>query len=194
MCQHHPLEESHNIGAQGSDRRDFLRKMSLAGLGMAGIPQIASAHSNELADEVAWKRSAVLAEGKVQRITLLHTADIHAQLNTHDEFFWENGKAAYRKLGGFPVLKTMLKTLKAENAKNTLIIDGGDCFQGSGVASLTEGRAIVPLINNIDYDLILPGNWEVVYGKEMLMKDMADITPRRSVPICCTMIMVEKAT
>jgi S-sulfosulfanyl-L-cysteine sulfohydrolase len=213
MCQHHPLEESQNIGAQGSDRRDsgsraetnetlssdfkpgigaqgsdrrdFLRKMSLAGLGMAGIPQIASAHTNELADEVAWKRSAVLAEGKVQRITLLHTADIHAQLHTHDEFFWENGKAVYRKLGGFPVLKTMLKTLKAENAKNTLIIDGGDCFQGSGVASLTEGRAIVPLINHIDYDLVLPGNWEVVYGKEMLMKDMGGYHAQK---ICANML------
>ncbi|MCU0386699.1 MAG: 5'-nucleotidase C-terminal domain-containing protein, partial [Flavihumibacter sp.] len=55
---------------------------------------------------------------------------------------------------------------------NTLVIDGGDCFQGSGVAALTEGKAIVPLMNNIGYDIMLPGNWEVVYGKEMMMKDM----------------------
>jgi 2',3'-cyclic-nucleotide 2'-phosphodiesterase (5'-nucleotidase family) len=167
-----------------NDRRDFLKNISLASLGMAGIPQIASAYTNEAADEKAWKRSEVLQEGKAQRITLLHTADIHAQLYTHDEFFWENGKAAYRKLGGFAVLKTMLKSLKAENASNTLIIDGGDCFQGSGVASLSEGRAIIPLINNIDYDLMLPGNWEVVYGKEMLMKDMGGYTGQK---ICANM-------
>jgi sulfur-oxidizing protein SoxB len=40
------------------------------------------------------------------------------------------------------------------------------------VAALSEGQAIVPLMNNIGYDLMLPGNWEVVYGKEMMMKDM----------------------
>ena len=172
MCQNH------------NDRRDFLKNISLATLGMAGIPQIASASVNEIADEKAWKRSAVLSNGKANRITLLHTADIHAQLYTHDEFFWENGKAVYRKLGGFPVLKTMLKTLKAENPSNTLIIDGGDCFQGSAVASLTEGKAIIPLINNIDYDLMLPGNWEVVYGKEMLMKDMGGYSGQK---ICANM-------
>ena len=172
MCENH------------NDRRDFLKNISLASLGMAGIPQIASAYTNEAADEKSWKRSEVLQQGKAQRITLLHTADIHAQLYTHDEFFWENGKEVYSKLGGFPILKTMLKTLKAENPANTIIIDGGDCFQGSAVASLSEGKAIIPLINNIDYDLMLPGNWEVVYGKEMLMKDMGGYTARRSAPIC----------
>ncbi|HSF45949.1 MAG TPA: bifunctional metallophosphatase/5'-nucleotidase [Chitinophagaceae bacterium] len=172
MCQNH------------NDRREFLKNISLASLGMAGIPQIASASVNEMADEKAWKRSGVLNSGKASRITILHTADIHAQLYTHDEFFWENGKAVYRKLGGFPVLKTMLRSLKAENPSNTLIIDGGDCFQGSAVASLTEGRAIVPLINNIDYDLMLPGNWEVVYGKEMLMKDMGGYSGQK---ICANM-------
>ena len=45
-------------------------------------------------------------------------------------------------------------------------------FPGSGIAALTEGQAIVPLMNNIGYDIMLPGNWEVVYGKEMMMKDM----------------------
>ena len=174
MCNNH----------QGPTRRDFLKDISLAGLGLSGIPQIASAYNNDAGDESSWKRSSALRKGKAKRITLLHTADIHAQLFTHDEFFWENGRAAYRKLGGFPVLKTMLRTLRASNPGNTLIIDGGDCFQGSGVASLSEGRAIVPLINNIDYDLVLPGNWEVVYGKDNLMKDMGAYSAQK---ICANM-------
>jgi 2',3'-cyclic-nucleotide 2'-phosphodiesterase (5'-nucleotidase family) len=37
---------------------------------------------------------------------------------------------------------------------------------------LSKGQAIIPLINNIGYDLVLPGNWEVVYGKEMMQKDL----------------------
>lgn len=172
MCENH------------NERRQFLKDLSLATIGMAGVPQIASASINDIVDEKAWRRSGVLRNGRAERITLLHTADIHAQLYTHDEFFWENGKPAYRRLGGFPVLKTMLRTLKAENPSNTLLIDGGDCFQGSALASLTEGKAIIPLINNIDYDLMLPGNWEVVYGKEMLMKDMGGYNGQK---ICANM-------
>ena len=37
---------------------------------------------------------------------------------------------------------------------------------------LAKGQALIPLMNNIGYDLMLPGNWEVAYGKKMLIKDM----------------------
>ena len=111
-------------------------------------------------------------DGKATKLTLLHTADIHSQLLTHDEFFVENGKNIFKKRGGFATLKTMINTLRNPNKAHTLLIDGGDCFQGSGVAAMSKGKAIVPLMNNMGYDIMLPGNWEVVYGKEMMMKDM----------------------
>lgn len=153
-------------------RRDFIRKMALGGALLSGVPQFGALHASHSNRDKEWERSTVLSSGKATRITLLHTADIHAQLYTHDEFFWEKGKAVYKKRGGFATLKTMLHTLKRQNPEKTLIIDGGDCFQGGGVAALSEGQAIVPLINNIGYDLMLPGNWEVVYGKEMMQKDL----------------------
>ena len=37
---------------------------------------------------------------------------------------------------------------------------------------MSEGRALVPLMDRIGYDLVLPGNWEVIYGKEMMLKDL----------------------
>jgi 2',3'-cyclic-nucleotide 2'-phosphodiesterase (5'-nucleotidase family) len=78
----------------------------------------------------------------------------------------------------------MLNTLRKENPGNTLLIDGGDCFQGGGVAALSEGRAIVPLINDIGYDLMLPGNWEVVYGKDMMERDLGGYDGQK---ICANM-------
>lgn len=153
-------------------RRDFIRKMAFSGALLSGVPQFGALHAHEQNRDAEWNRSQALASGKATRITLLHTADIHAQLYTHDEFFWEKGRAVYKRRGGFATLKTMLQTLKRQNPDKTLIIDGGDCFQGGGVAALSEGRAIIPLINNIGYDLMLPGNWEVVYGKEMMQKDL----------------------
>ena len=168
----------------GSSRRDFLKNLSLTGAALTGIPAVAGAITGEPGREKEWSKSAVIREGKVKKITLLHTADIHSQLYTHDEFFWEDGKPVYKKRGGFAVLKTMLNTLRKENPGNTLVIDGGDCFQGGGVAALSEGRAIIPLINNIGYDLMLPGNWEVVYGKEMMQRDLGGYDAQK---VCANM-------
>lgn len=147
-------------------------------------PSLANAVAGDAYNERSILSNKAVQNNKAQVITLLHTSDIHAQLHTHDEFFYENGKVVYKKRGGFAVLKTMLQELKAKNPYNTLIIDGGDCFQGGGVAALTEGKGIVPLINNIGYDLILPGNWEVVYGKEVMWKDLGGYN---STKICANM-------
>src|SRR5258706_2867457 len=121
--------------------------------------------------------------GKAQRITLLHTSDIHGQVKVHDEFFWENDKAVFKKRGGFAQLKTMVAEFRRQNP-NTLLFDCGDCFQGSAVAALSEGPAMIPLLNNLGYDAMLPGNWEVVYGKRKLISNMDACNARK---ICSNM-------
>ena len=188
MCQQNNLPQdlsSNSSAPSNNSRRNFIRNTAgLAGLAFAGLPQIAGAASGNTHHEKEILESKAIQYGKAQHITLLHTADIHAQLHTHDEFFWEHGKAVYKKRGGFAVLKTMLLNLKQQNRGNTLIIDGGDCFQGGGVAALSKGAAIIPLINNIGYDLVLPGNWEVVYGKEIMRKDMGGYDANK---ICANM-------
>ena len=172
-------EKKLHLEISQNSRREFFKNAGKLGLGIGvggGLigPLAASAlESNDSAyKEQAIKKSKSLQNGKVQMLTLLHTADIHSQLEIHDEFFIENKKPVYKKRGGFATLKTMINELRNQNPDNTLVIDGGDCFQGSGIAALTEGKAIIPLMNNIGYDIMLPGNWEVVYGKEMMMKDM----------------------
>lgn len=160
-----------------NSRRDFLKKTTLAGLGtslagMAGAIPLTAGESEE---------TDVKSRGQ---FTILYTSDIHAQLNTHDEFFWENGKAVYRKRGGLAVLKTMINQFRKQNPANTILIDGGDYFHGSAVASLTEGEALIPLLNDFNYDLILPGNWEVVYKKKKMLYDMGHATAAK---ICANM-------
>ena len=185
-CEHEPIEnESVKKNEHDSQRRDFLRYAGLGILGMGVNPS--PAMSYWLQDEGKFKdiiQNKSLLNGTSQRFTILHTSDIHGQLDIHDEFFWENGAPVFKKRGGFATLQTMLKQLKAENPSNTLIVDGGDCFQGSGIASLTQGQAIVPLVNKMNYDLVLPGNWEVAYGKQMLMKDMKNYSAAK---VCANM-------
>lgn len=157
-------------------RRDFLKKTALAGIGttLAGV-------------SAALPADAPSAPGNntaASRFTILYTSDIHAQLHTHDEFFWENGKPVYRKRGGLAVLKTMVNHFRKKDPAHTILIDGGDYFHGSAVASLTEGEALIPLLNDFNYDLILPGNWEVVYKKKKMLYDMGHATAAK---ICANM-------
>ena len=181
-CQNQSIsdkEKSLHIKLSETSRRDFLKKAGGLGftLGLGGgliSPLSASALNQQegaLKSQEMFSNTAV-KKGKASVMTILHTADIHAQLLTHDEFFIENGKPVYKKRGGYATLKTMINELRNQNPENTLLIDGGDCFQGGGVAALSKGKAIIPLMNNIGYDLMLPGNWEVVYGKEIMMEDM----------------------
>lgn len=173
-------EKDMHVQLSENSRRDFLKRSSRLGLGLGigggliSTPIAASALENNEASykEASMSKNKAVIDGKATKLTLLHTADIHSQLLTHDEFFVENGKNVFKKRGGFATLKTMINALRNPNKSNTLLIDGGDCFQGSGVAAMSKGKAIVPLMNNMGYDIMLPGNWEVVYGKEMMMKDM----------------------
>ncbi len=194
-CQAETVSEKEkklHIQISDASRREFLKKASGLGLalGVGGglISPLAASAMND--GEGKAKHNEIFSnksikDGKASVITLLHTADIHAQLLTHDEFFIEHGKPVYKKRGGYATLKSMVNSLRKENPANTFLIDGGDCFQGGGVAALTEGQAIVPLMNNIGYDLMLPGNWEVVYGKEMMMKDMFAYTCPK---VCANMV------
>ena len=163
-------------------RRQLLTGIGAVGASIVVAPALAMAAQNS--DPGGLTKSRAVQRGRAGLITILHTSDIHAQLHTHDEFFYENHRAVYRKRGGFGVLQTMLDTLRAENPENTILIDGGDFFQGGGVAALSQGAALVPLMNRLRYDLVLPGNWEVVYGKDMLLKNFGGY---RAQKICANM-------
>lgn len=133
------------------DRRTFLGAGVSAGIGLALYPRFRGRQAHHL--------------------TILHTSDLHAQLDVHDEFFWQDGRAVFKKRGGLATLRTMIYAIRKETRGTVLLVDGGDTFHGSAVAALSEGRAIVPLINRLGYDLVLPGNWEVVYGKAAMLRD-----------------------
>ena len=144
---------------KGYSRRTFLKQSASLLIG------------SELLWSPVLRKSVKRLSEKTTRITLLHTSDIHGQLQVHDEFFWENEKAVFRKRGGFACLKTMINEFRGQNP-DTLVVDSGDLFHGSAVAALSEGKALIPLVNDLRYDIMLPGNWEVVYGKRRLISNL----------------------
>lgn len=162
------------------NRRDFIKKSALLGLATVFNPISDVVASNVVSEET----TEDVATPSKQTITVLITTDIHSQINTHDEFFWENNQAVYKKRGGMAVLKTMIETFRKKNPANTILYDGGDYFHGHAIASLTEGEALIPIFNKLGYDLMLPGNWEVVYKKKKMLYDMGHANAAK---ICANM-------
>lgn len=175
-------DQNSNLNKNNNSRRNFIKLSTLAGIGLAVNPIDGISKNAEI--NIEEDNTSESVSNTSQKITVLITSDIHAQLNTHDEFFWENNKEVYRKRGGMAVLKTMLDSLKKQNPNNTILYDGGDYFHGHAVASLTEGEALIPIFNQLGYDLMLPGNWEVVYKKKKMLYDMGHANAAK---ICANM-------
>lgn len=159
-----------------NNRRRFLKKLGILGLGAAVVPPlsvIAKENDDSIIDSLDHKDSTT--------VSILQTTDVHCQIHPHDELFWENNKAVFRKTGGYAYMASMLEQLKKRNP-NSYIIDTGDMFQGSELSVKTTGKAFVPILNAMNYDLFLPGNWEVIYGK----KNMQSLMGSLNSPKICT--------
>lgn len=145
-------------------RRDFLKKIGkISGAGLlAASPVMAVAES--LRDQ---EGAEMVPDDKPFTITILQTTDVHCQVHPHDELFWENDKAVFRKTGGYAHLHTYLRKERKKNP-DSFLIDTGDMFQGSELSVKTTGKALVPVLNALGYDLYLPGNWEVIYYKKAM--------------------------
>lgn len=132
----------------------------MGAIGVTAVSPSLPAFNASTDDEV----SGGFEPGKTYTINILQTTDVHCQVHPHDELFWENEQAVFRKTAGYAQLSTYFKKERKSNP-DTFIIDTGDMFQGSELSVKTTGKAFVPVLNQLGYDLYLPGNWEVIYGK-----------------------------
>jgi 2',3'-cyclic-nucleotide 2'-phosphodiesterase (5'-nucleotidase family) len=148
-----------------NNRRDFIKKMgTLGGAGLLSSTPIIGIAASIENSKTDFKTPA---DEKPFTISILQTTDVHCQVHPHDELFWENDKAVFRKTGGYAHLATYLQHERKKNP-NTFLIDTGDMFQGSELSVKTTGKAMVPILNALGYDLYLPGNWEVIYYKKAM--------------------------
>ena len=99
------------------------------------------------------------------RLTILHTNDIHGHFFSERRVGWEE------RLGGAPILSSIIKGIKRKNKKEnvlTLILDAGDFYSGTPEGNITKGRAILKIMEKLGYNAINIGNHEFDDGKENL--------------------------
>lgn len=146
-------------------RRAFLQQAGSLGLALGLGPGIAKAATTGAL--AAGDDAMPTPTDERFTISILQTTDVHCQLHAHDELFWENDEAVFRKTGGYAHLATYFKKARKNNP-HTFVLDTGDMFQGSELSVKTTGKAMVPILNALHYDLYLPGNWEVIYYKQAM--------------------------
>ena len=183
-------------------RRDFLQ-VAAATAAIAGGPgRLTRVAAQQLLDQAELLRFDSLGQ-----VTLLHFADIHAQIMplyfreptwnlgvgegrgqvpfvTGAEFLRRfniaPGTAAayaltdqdfvalarsYGRVGGLDRMATLVKAIRAERPTNTLLIDGGDTWQGSYTSLETRGADMVRVMNALGVDA-MTAHWEFTFGQD----------------------------
>uniref|UniRef100_UPI0040477969 thiosulfohydrolase SoxB n=1 Tax=Aliarcobacter sp. TaxID=2321116 RepID=UPI0040477969 len=76
------------------------------------------------------------------------------------------------KTGGFAQIKTVVDYLRESFGKDkTLLLDGGDTWQGSATALYTRGKDMVGAMNKLGVDVAV-GHWEFTYKAEEVLENV----------------------
>lgn len=80
----------------------------------------------------------------------------------------------YGKVGGFAHLKTLIDRVRAERGPgNSLLLDGGDTWQGSGSAYFTRGKDMVGACNRLGVE-VMTGHWEFTYTEDEVIANIRE--------------------
>jgi S-sulfosulfanyl-L-cysteine sulfohydrolase len=85
---------------------------------------------------------------------------------------FEKSAARFGKLGGFAHLKTLIDRLRGDiGAGRSLLLDGGDCWQGTGLSNTMRGADMVEAANLLGIEA-MTGHWEFTYGEAALRENL----------------------
>jgi 5'-nucleotidase len=139
------MEELHII-----NRRNFIK--------VGGIASAAIALSLNSLD--------TFANGRLQKLTILHTNDVHSRI----EPFPMDG-SRNQGLGGTARRSALIKKIRAEQ-ENVLLLDAGDIFQGTPYFNKYGGELEIKLMSAMKYDATTLGNHDFDNGVEGFYKQL----------------------
>jgi len=107
--------------------------------------------------------------GRASVLRLISTNDFHGGLEPRPD-----GAAGRR--GGAAQLATVIRRLEREctGGCTSLLVDGGDLFQGTPASNLAYGRPVIALFNALGYAAAALGNHELDWGQDTLRARMRD--------------------
>lgn len=138
----------HSIGGS------FMKKLSLLAIALVALFTI-SCVSAPVAGygSVDKSKVEVLANGKAKVIDFISFNDFHATLD----------EQATGKDSGVAKLATMILDAKKANP-NTMLLSGGDSYQGSALSALTKGKIVSEYFKLVGLSYSAVGNHELDWG------------------------------
>ena len=103
-------------------------------------------------------------------LTVLHTNDFHARfepISKYDSGCSAEDNTAGECFGGTARLVTAIEEARAR-AENSILVDGGDQFQGTLFYTYYKGKLAAEMMNKLGYDGMTVGNHEFDDGPEVL--------------------------
>ncbi|KAG0238225.1 hypothetical protein BGW42_006505 [Actinomortierella wolfii] len=123
-------------------------------------------------------------------LTVIHTNDVHARVdpvNYQGVACSQADIASGRCYGGSARHKTIIDGLR-QNAQHSLLLDGGDEFQGTLFYTYYKGSITADVLNTLGYDVVTIGNHEWDDGPD----NLARYWPKLKMPVVCANIDFSK--
>jgi len=124
-----------------------------------------------------FSQPSIASHDKVYEITILHTNDFHARfrpISKYDNNCSAKNNAKGKCFGGTARLITAIEDARSRHS-NTILLDGGDQFQGTLFYNLYKGKVAAEMMNKLGYDGMAVGNHEFDDGPETLRAFMDSV-------------------
>jgi len=112
----------------------------------------------------------LIANLRFPSVRVLETSDFHGAILTGLP-----DRRTRRAIGGSAVLAAHVARLRAENPEGTVLIDGGDWFQGTMISNLQFGRPVVEQMNALGYAAAAIGNHEFDWTADTLARRVREM-------------------
>ena len=121
---------------------------------LTGIPALTDPvrDADVALDDGQWL--AILANFRWPELRVLETTDFHGAILPGTD------RRSNRPTGGSVALAAAVESERAANPEGSVLLDGGDCFQGTMISNLEYGRPVVEQMNALRYAATAVGNHE----------------------------------
>lgn len=122
--------------------------------------------------------TAVSSAARTVPVTIVHTTDLHGSIRETPGVYVDHNEGSLLKCA------TLIRHIRAQNP-NTILLDGGDVFQGTVASLLTRGQIMSTAMNELGYVAFAIGNHEFDWGVEHLSDWLPSM---RAVPLAANLV------
>ncbi|MGH7730708.1 MAG: bifunctional metallophosphatase/5'-nucleotidase, partial [Candidatus Eiseniibacteriota bacterium] len=112
---------------------------------------------------------ALVANLRYPSVRVLATTDFHGAILPGRD------RRSNRPIGGSVSLASWIAALRDENPEGTVLVDGGDMFQGTMISNLAFGRPVVEQMNALGYTAAAIGNHEFDWTADTLERRVGEM-------------------